>query len=253
MNFIEFEKCAAWERCALKSSRWLYELCCCGWLPGRCEELALIPTLGEHFFSAYPFFLSFFFTYLFILCFQNKDGWKGTSFVAKLNANIFVTTLNVNISVNSEFMKNAVFGRIHEKYGSWTATSKKSFSRHPRIIIIMSVLQTKRDVLPYKHKLVTHGRVSTFSHSSRRRTCTDQQRWQATYSRPPKSRTAQLLQDSVMRKIIIMLHYQHGLRCAESRIQMALQAMVPAASMLMLDLWSHCTIYAWTANCMCNG
>ena len=44
MNFIEFEKCAAWERCALKSSRWLYELCCCGWLPGRCEELALIPT-----------------------------------------------------------------------------------------------------------------------------------------------------------------------------------------------------------------
>ena len=38
------------------------------------------------------------------------------------------------------------------------------------------------------------------------------------------------------KKIIIMLHYQHGLRCAESRIQMALQAMVPAASMLMLDL-----------------
>ena len=44
LYFIEFEKRAAWERCALKLSRWLYEFCCCGWLPGRCEELALIPT-----------------------------------------------------------------------------------------------------------------------------------------------------------------------------------------------------------------
>ena len=35
---------------------------CCGWLPGRCEELALIPTLGEHFFFLFTLYsLSFFF------------------------------------------------------------------------------------------------------------------------------------------------------------------------------------------------
>ena len=74
MNFIEFEKRAAWERCALKLSRWLYEFCCCGWLPGRCEELALIPTLGEHFFFCLPFIHYFLFIALFI-AFQNKDVW----------------------------------------------------------------------------------------------------------------------------------------------------------------------------------
>ena len=45
---------------------------CCGWLPGRCEELALIPTLGEHFFFCLPFIPYFLFIALFI-AFQNKD------------------------------------------------------------------------------------------------------------------------------------------------------------------------------------
>ena len=161
MNFIEFEKCAAWERCALKSSRWLYELCCCGWLPGRCEELALIPTLGEHFFSVYPFFLSF---YLPLYPLLSKQKWlKGNVFRGEVECKHFRDDVECEHFSEFRIHEKCRFGRIHEKYGSWTATSKKSFSRHPRIIIIMGVLQTKRDVLPYKHKLVTHGRVSTFS------------------------------------------------------------------------------------------
>ena len=103
MNFIEFEKRAAWERCALKSSRWLYELCCCGWLPGRCEELALIPTLGEHFFSVYPFF----FFYLPLYPLLSKQRWlKGNVFRGEVECKHFRD--EVECEHFSEF-------RIHEK------------------------------------------------------------------------------------------------------------------------------------------
>jgi len=63
--------------------------------------------------------------------------------VAKLNANIFVTTLNVNISVNSEFMKNAVLAEFMKNMDHELRLRRSPFPDIPGLLLLWAFYKQK--------------------------------------------------------------------------------------------------------------